>query len=290
MEGETNMVNLKNEYLEVQISSLGAELKSIKNNEGQEFLWQGNEKFWAGQAPVLFPITGGLKDDKYILDGKEYFLQKHGYARFCEFKEGFRNETSVEYILNSDEKSKESFPFDYELKIVYKLIKNSIDVKYIVLNKSNSTMYFSIGAHEGYSCPEGIQEYSIIFEKKETLDSTLLDGNLLEYKTERIAENTDTLQLDYKYFATDALIFENIKSHSVILKHNKSSKNIKVDFDGFDNLLFWTRPNAPYICIEPWCGIPDHVDSNYDITKKACIQKLAPGATFERTHVLTIEG
>jgi len=241
-----------------------------------------------GQAPILFPIAGGLKDDKYILNGKEYTLQKHGYARFCEFEVGHQSENSAQFILRSDSKSMAIFPFEYELQIIYTLVKNKLEVKYVVENKSKDTMYFSIGAHEGYSCPEGIEEYSIIFEKKETLDHWVLNGNLLEYKTERIIENSDVLQLDYKYFAIDALVFKNVKSRSVILKHNKSNKKVKVDFDGFDYLLFWTKPGAPYICIEPWCGIPDHVDSNYDITKKEGIQKLAAGAAFERIHSITI--
>lgn len=283
------MVYLKNSFLTVEISTLGAELKSIKNTAGKEFLWQGDKNVWAGQAPVLFPITGGLKDDKYILNGKEYTLQKHGYARFSEFEPEKKSDSSATFKLNSNNESLKAYPFNYELRIIYTLIDNAVEVKYSVINKSKETMYFSIGAHEGYSCPEGIEEYSIVFDKHETINAFILNGNLLEHNSVKILDNEKELPLDYKYFKVDALVFKDVKSRTVTLKHNKSNKEVKVDFDGFNYFLLWTKPDAKYICIEPWCGIQDAVDSTYDITKKEGIEKLAQGAAFERVHKITIK-
>ena len=54
------MEQLKNEKLTVVISSHGAELQSIKNEEGREYLWQGDEKYWPRRSPLLFPIVCGL--------------------------------------------------------------------------------------------------------------------------------------------------------------------------------------------------------------------------------------
>lgn len=283
------MVHLKNNFMAVEISTAGAELKSVKNAAGREFLWQSDKNVWAGQAPVLFPIAGGLKDDKYILNGKEYTLQKHGYARFCEFELEEKSDASATFKLSSNSESLKVYPFCYELRIIYTLIEKAVEVKYSVTNKSNETMYFSIGAHEGYSCPEGIGEYSIVFDKNETISAYVLNGNLLEHNSVKILDNEKELPLDYKYFKVDALVFKDVKSRSVTLKHNKSTKEIKVDFEGFNYFLLWTKPDAKYICIEPWCGIQDPVDSTYDITKKEGIEELVQGAVFERIHKITIK-
>ncbi len=288
--GKKNTINIKNRYLDVSVDTLGAELSSIKDSNGAERLWQGSPDFWISRAPVLFPITGGLRDDKYIVYGKEYTMPKHGYAKACEFVPEKVSDDMAAFILYSDDKSRKYFPFEYELKITYKLNGNKMDVIYEVLNKSARDMYFSIGSHEGYSCPEGIGEYMLVFPRKMTLGTTVLDGNLLSTGKQLIIKDSNVLPLDYKYFAVDALVFEGIDTDSVVLKHLKSDKEIKVDFKGFKNLMIWTKPSAPYICIEPWCGKPDMADSRYDFASKPDIEKLAPESVFTRTHSITVAG
>ena len=63
------MVTIKNEYLTAKINELGAELKSLVCND-TEYIWEGRSEVWAGSCPLLFPICGGLKNDKYVLNGK----------------------------------------------------------------------------------------------------------------------------------------------------------------------------------------------------------------------------
>ncbi len=288
--GTKNTINIKNRYLDVSIDTLGAELSSIKDSNGTERLWQGSPDFWISRAPVLFPITGGLKDDKYIVYGKEYTMPKHGYAKVCEFVPEKVSDVMAVFTLYSDNESRKYFPFEYELKITYKLTGKRMDVVYEVLNKSARDMYFSIGSHEGYSCPEGIGEYIFVFPRKMTLSTTVLAGNLLSTGKQLIIKDSNVLPLDYKYFAVDALVFEGIDTDSVVLKHLKSDKEIKVDFKGFKNLMIWTKPSALYICIEPWCGKPDMADSKYDFVSKPDIEKLAPESVFTRTHSITVEG
>ena len=283
------IITLENGYLTVKISDKGAELQSVGNKSGTEFIWYGDEKIWSARAPLLFPICGGLKDDKYIYEGNEYFLGKHGYAKLRTFKvESVQGDKAV-FLLTSDEESRTQYPFDYELRVTYLLDGNSLRVTYDVLNTSNGNMYFSVGAHEGYLCPEGIEEYSVVFDQDENLESYVLDGNLLENDTLPVPTHEKTLDLKYDYFAVDALVFKNVKSRSVTLVHKNSSKKVRVDFEGFPYLLLWTKPAAPYICIEPWCGIQDGVDSDYDFKSKDGIEALASGGTFARTHTITFE-
>ncbi len=281
------MIIIKNEHATASFNTLGAELKSFNFN-GVEYIWPGSEKSWKGSAPILFPICSGLKDDTYYLNGEKYVLQKHGYARFCEFEVEKQMDDSVVFLLRSDEKSKKVFPFDYELRIIYTLTENGLKVDYKVDNLSNDTMYFSIGAHEGYFCPEGIEEYDIVLPEKETLYTSVLDGNVLSEEKELVIENSDTLSLKYDYFKVDALVFKEIKARSVVLKHKNNNRAIKVNFDGFDYLLLWTIPKENYICIEPWCGITDSVNTNQDFATKEGIQKIEKNGTYSCTHSFEI--
>lgn len=276
---------IANEKIKCTISALGAEIQSIIK-DGKEIIWEGNPDVWSGKAPVLFPICGGLKDDKYTYEGKEYTLPKHGFVRKSEFEIEKHAKESVTFLLSSNEDTLKCYPFDFELRITYTLSGAELRVDYNVTNIGENNMYFSIGSHEAYACPEGIEEYSVVFEEEETLDSSILNGNLLEYDTIRIGESIRELPLKYDFFAVDALVFLNLKSRKVTLMH-KVEKVVDVAFDGADYLLLWTKPTGRYICIEPWCGVPDFEDSDYDITKKRGIIAVEPKKTATKTHTLT---
>lgn len=283
------IITIKNEELTVDISTLGAELQSVKCN-GEEYLWQGDPVVWSGRAPVLFPICGGLKDDKYTLNGKEYTLEKHGFGRKCEFLAESVEEQKAVFLLTATEETKKAFPYDYEFRISYTLDGKSVKVGYDVTNKSDEDMYFSVGGHEAYACPEGIEEYYLKFEKKERLTHNELKGVLLTDNVTVLGEDIDMLPLKYEYFDIDALTFLNLKSRSVELCHKDNGKKLTLDFDGFDYMFVWTKPgaNAKYICLEPWCGIPDFEGTSYDIKEKKGINKVESGKTFSRVHTFTI--
>lgn len=282
-------VMMKNNKVSLEIETLGAQIKYIKGASGKQYLWCGDPEVWALKAPVLFPICGGLKDDKFVFEGKEYSLMKHGYGRFKNFEiESCHDDTAV-FLHKSDDETKELYPFDYEFRIIYKLCGNELHVTYSTKNVSDKTMYFSVGAHEGYACPEGIEEYNIVFDKTETLDACILDGTVLSYETKRILENDNILPLSYELCKMDSYVFKKLNSRKVSLVHKNGEKVLDVEFEGHDYLLLWTKPDAGYICIEPWCGIPDSVDSNYDITTKEGIIALEPGETHEACHIIRVE-
>ncbi len=280
-------VTIKNKNISVTIAARGAELQNITKN-GVEYLWEGDPAVWASRAPILFPICGGLKDDTFILDGEKYSIKKHGYVRYETFEVESVEPERVVFLLRSDEKSMAQFPFVYEFRVIYTLTENGVDIEYAVKNKSEKEMYFSVGAHEGFACPEGIEEYSIIFEKEEELDSTILDGNYLTYETVNVGKNTVELPLKTEYFLKDALVFLNLRSRRATLLHRASGRKLTVDFEGFDTFLLWTFPNAKYICLEPWCGMPDFVDSDMDITHKKGIIALSAGSETVKKHSIIL--
>jgi len=269
------LVTIKSETLTVEINTLGAEIKSVKNNNKKEFMWCGNKEIWSGTAPVLFPICGGLKEDKYIYKDREYSLPKHGFAKLMEFEVESVSDDEVVFLLKADENTLKQYPFDFELRIDYKVTGNRIQTECIVKNKGSEPMYFSQGCHEGYSCPEGIEEYMVVFEETEALDTCTVNGSLITDRVVNILNNEKVLALKTEYFTVDALIFKNPVSRTVTLQNKEGTNKIKVSFPDYPNLLLWTIPGAGYLCIEPWCGMPDIEGSGFDFTKKegiVCIE------------------
>lgn len=281
------MITIKNEFLSASFSEVGAELKSLLFDE-TEYIWEGKKEIWASSAPIMFPICGGLKEDKYILNDREYTLQKHGFARFKIFEIEKSTDNSVVFLNKSDSDSKKSFPFDYELRVIYTLENKSLKIDYEVKNLSCDTMYFNIGSHEGYYTPEGIEDYDIVFPQKETLNSSVLYGNLLSKQELPIIKESNILPLYEKYFTIDALVFKNIKSRSATLRNRKTGRAVMVDFPDDKYFLLWHKPNSPYICLEPWNGIQDLTDSSFDITEKEGITALKSGELFRHSHTITI--
>jgi len=284
---------IRNEKMVVEISPKGAELQSITKNE-VEYLWQGDGAIWSGRAPVLFPIVGGLKGDAYTYGGKMYSLPKHGFARGSMFEVKEAGKAKAVFVLKSDENTLEQYPFDFELYIEYSLNNNIIEVKYSVLNKTDGEMLFSIGAHEGYSCPVDddikFSDYYIEFEKDENLERLFLnESGLINNKSEKFLKDSNIFNLTHKYFDDDAVILEGLQSTYMALRNNKSARTVKVSFAGFPYMGIWQKPGAPYICIEPWYGIADSVDETGNLAEKKGIIKLNVGEKFECVHTIEID-
>ena len=217
-------------------------------------------------------------------------MKRHGFVRTLLFEVEKASDSAVTFLLRSNDETKEQYPFDFELRVSYALEGKSLKINYNVKNCSDGKMYFSIGSHEGYYCPEGIEEYDVLLPAKETLDATKVDGPILSHDTERIIENDDKIALKNEYFTIDALVFKDIKARSVVLKHRNSERALKLSFEGCDYFLIWTKVGAPYVCLEPWCGVSDSVDTDKKLETKEGIRTLAEGDSFEKTHTIEILG
>lgn len=278
---------ISNSILTAEIKHTGAELCSLKDNSSKEYIWNGNPEFWGKHSPVLFPIVGTLKNNAYQHNNSEYHLSRHGFAREMEFKLIDKKESCATFSLVSSQETKEKYPFDFELQLVYTLENKSLKIEYKVFNKGESKMPFSIGAHPAFDLPNNFEKYSLTFEEKDTLNYYLLEDGLISNTTNSVSLNQNELQLNYELFANDALVFKNIKSKSVTILE-ESKPLLKVSYPNFPDLGIWTPGKAPFICIEPWFGYSDTVEKSGSLLDKEGIQVLDANETFHSVFSIEI--
>lgn len=282
---------LENESFSAKISSHGAELYSLYDKVTNiECIWQGDKNYWSWHAPICFPITGRVHNDKYTFEKKEYMLTVHGFARDCDFTLLKKTENSVSYELRYNSETFKKYPFKFSLIIEYKLLNTGISVNYIVNNlEENKDIYFSIGLHTAYNCPllktDDLEDYELIFENDENCKRYFLVNGILSKKTEDLLNNEHILSLNKEFFARDIVLLKDIKSEYVILKSKKTDAFIKVSYNNFKHIGFWTKPQgAPFICIEPWNGMADIEDEYVDFSEKQDILKLKKQESFECSY------
>ncbi len=283
----STIITLYGEKFTAKICSLGAQLLSFTDGK-TEYMWQADEKVWGFTAPVLFPICGGMHNDCYNYNGKEYKMAKHGFARLKEFEVESVTQTSACFLLKADEDTRAQYPFEFEFRVMFELKANILNITYSVTNPSDGKLYFSFGGHEGYACPEGVEEYSIIFENDTALTRLMLKNGFFDGTTEKITLNNGAMDLKYSEFEKCTYIFRNIGSESVILDHKNGTRKLRIGFPGHETLAIWTMTDRNYVCIEPWCGISEDESFDGDITKKDGIIELNGHESFERTHYIEI--
>lgn len=287
--------SIENKHLRISVLEKGAELCSIQSGStGQEFMWQANPDIWGSHAPNLFPVIGCLKENGFLYEGKEYAMTKHGFVRNNKAVELLSaSEDQLSFVLRSNESTRKIYPFEFEFRIHFKLADNKLSIIHEVINTDNKDILFCLGGHPAFACQlregEAYSDYYLEFEEEEHLNTwNLSDGGLIKEEGKQVLNGSKRINLHPEIFANDALILKNPRSTSVSLKCMKSDYELKVRFEDFPYLGLWAKPNAPYVCIEPWIGIADSVSTNREYETKEHIQSLAAGNTFTATYSIEI--
>jgi galactose mutarotase-like enzyme len=250
-------------------------------------MWEGNPNFWGKHSPVLFPIVGTLKNNTFYHNDTKYTLTRHGFARDMDFELIEKTEDSATFSIQSNSETLINYPFEFELQIQYRLINTTVEIDYKVVNKANSEIPFSIGAHPAFALPSSFEDYSLDFEKVEPLEYTLLENDLVSQQTEKIHTDTNRVPLTYELFKRDALIFKKLQSNSLtIIEEEKPI--LKVHFQDFPSLGIWTKVGAPFICLEPWFGYSDTTESNGNLFEKEGVIVLEANAKFQAKFSIEI--
>ncbi len=281
--------------LTIQVRQKGAELCSIFSNSTKtEYLWQGNPEIWSGQAPVLFPIIGALKEGITRYKDASFEIPKHGLVRNSDqVKLLEKTENTLRFGFKWNEETFEKYPFKFELEIIFTLKDNELVVHHLIRNLGKEEMLYSLGGHPAFNCPlhegESYEDYELKFEKTENAPTWLInEAGLQTGKSQPMLNNTDILRLEKNLFDQDALIFKNLESRKVILQHRIKGPILSVEFSDFEYLGIWAKPAAPFVCIEPWLGIADSNDGNQLFSEKEGILSLAADQEHRKSFSITI--
>ncbi len=279
---------IHNDILAVAVASKGAELQSIINKEtGIEYLWSADPKFWAKKSPVLFPVVGGLKNNSYQYKGKTYQMARHGFARDMEFAVSRQTNEEIIFTLKNNGETFAKYPFEFSFSVSCSLHNNRLNTKYIVENKGQENMFFSVGAHPAFKVPlaaeTGFEDYYLLFSKRENAGRWPLSAQgLIETMPLPFLNDTNKLPLHKSLFYKDALVFKHLVSAGISILSYKTTHGLRVNFPGFPYMGVWSAKGADFVCIEPWCGIADSVNATGSLEEKEGINLLAPQQIFEK--------
>lgn len=274
-------VTISSEKTTAVIDSFGAELHSLRDASGTEYLWQADPAVWKRHAPVLFPFICNTDSKKYTYEGQTYSLANHGFARDSEFELASSDSGSAEFLLKSNAETLKLYPFEFELRIRYTMAGNKLTVSYTVKNTDKKDMYFFIGGHPAFNVPmdgEVFDDYFVEYEKPETVIQEF------KGKTAVIADNTAKVPLSHELFANDVFMKDAPNSSWIALVSEKSGRKIKLNYDPKGCIAVWSSyfedkavtEQAKFVCLEPWSSVPVYCDKEEDITKMSHAIKLAP--------------
>lgn len=279
-------VMIENEHLRALISEHGAELTSLVERESsREYVWNGDARYWKRHAPVLFPIEGKLRDDRYVAGGREYHMTQHGFARDSDFDVCENSGNRVVLELRSSEQTKKVYPYDFCLKITYELEGHVLKTGYEVENTGSGTMYFGLGAHPAFSTllkkNDSFDDYEIEIEPT-TLTRIPLKNSLIDPKN-AYEETCRTLPVTHELFRNDALIYDlKQKPCSFTLKSRKHGHGVTVSSPDSKALGVWSSwpAEGQFVCIEPWWSVADTIDSDGNFETKYYTNSLDEGSAF----------
>ena len=278
---------------QMRTSRAGGELISFKLDgvekihQGQDCVDEKGKVYWKRHFPVLFPIVGKLKQNKTIINGRTYEMGQHGFARDMDFEPITKLDNFHSYVLRSSPSTYIKYPFNFSLYITYRTDGNKLTTIYKVVNDGDNNMQFGIGGHPAFKIDEKDlmqEEYYIEFEKDEDKIHFLylVDGLIGTEYAKNIMIDKRRIPITKDTFKNDAVIMKGITSTKISLKKKTGNKTLlTMDFEGFPYLGVWSKPGAPFICIEPWQTTADTVKGTGVFSQKTDLITLAPKKEFE---------
>lgn len=287
---------LSNGRCTAQIQRKGAEIASFRAPDGREVIWQGDPNVWMSHSPILFPVCGSPKDDAVIIDGVRYPMFKHGFSRMPEYTVARQGDDFVDLVLLPSDKTRTMYPFDFVFHVIYTLQDKGFTTTFLVENHSDTVMPFCVGGHPAFILPmeEGASftDYQLVFPCEEDGKNALApDGKLISGYEYLPLVDGRILPLDHALFDShDALIFPELRSRSVDLIHHQTGKGIHFEYPKFEVLAVWTMPraNAPYLCLEPWHGIPASTEESGRFEDKPFVTLLQPGRSWQASFTMSL--
>ena len=284
---------IKNEVYELTVSSLGAEMVSLKS-ANKELVWNStNKDWWSSHAPFLFPACGRIKDNRYVYGEKTYTMNTHGFIKSQEFTVSEKTDTCITLSFESDDETRENYPFDFVFKVKYELIGKKVLISVTIENTDNKTLPYMFGWHPGFNLLTNekvdIEDYNLDFGNVDKLSWIKLQNVVFASKTGidyPITHGSYRLN-EKEIYDNDTMIF---KDHNNELKLYANGAPFSLDMKWSDNLpvlCIWKEPDnaAKFICIEPWSGTPNDGDTEENFETRDMV-RLAPKKSDEYIYSL----
>lgn len=276
---------LENEQLRVTFDDLGGQIVSIiEKSTNTEYLWQADPTFWAGRAPLLFPICGRLTEGRYTYKGNSYEMLLHGFIRKVDLTVSELTENSISFTYSDNELTRAQYPFAFRFTVTYTLKANTITNEFTVENTGEDVLPFSIGGHPGFNVPleEGTSftDYYVEFSEVSPARQFQMSPTCFMLdKTEPFPlEDGKIYRLHHDMFDNDAIFLCDV-APTITLKSDKTTRGVTITCHGMPHLGLWHAPKkeAPFLCIEPWTGMPSDDGIVDDMATKKYMTRIAPG-------------
>ena len=287
----TDTIRIATDALSAEFSTLGAEMRVLRDEAGRDLLSDGPPKYWTGRAPFLFPIVGAANGDRIRVDGKAYAMAKHGFARKSEFAVVDAQPDRVTFRLEASAATRKIYPFDFQLDIHHRIEGATLHTEAVLTNPGDAALPASFGFHPAFRWPlpwgGGRADHRLVFAHAEPAPIRRIDikSGLVLPDPQPSPVEGDTLTPRDDLFVPDAIIFDQLASRSVHFGV-PGGRMLKLDFPQMPLLGVWTKPGAPFLCIEPWQGLADPVGYAGDFHDKPYVVAVAPGA--ERRFAIAI--
>lgn len=261
----------------------------LQKKDGENILWEKDDRHWNRVAPHLFPIVGRLKNDAFEWKDESYAMRQHGFARDQEFNIVKQTNDSVTFQLTASSETLQQYPFDFCLQIAYQLTASGIQVRYSVKNTGHGILPFSIGGHPGFALNDSLEHYSLRFPEPFTADRRNISEAYYTEETETMNIHS-SLDLSDELFESDAIVFRNPPFNKVTLVHDQNGPIASLSSSQWDAIGFWTKKSAPFFCLEPWWGWADKHSASGKLTEKEGLHWLNAGEEKYMDYTIDIYG
>jgi galactose mutarotase-like enzyme len=284
-------IRIANAELAVAISTLGAEMQSLKTADGRDWLWNGDPSWWTGRSPILFPIVGKAPGDILAVNGKAYPMAQHGIARRREFVIVEQTATACRHELVSTEETREIYPFDFRLTLEHRLDGRRLAVEATVENTGKTPLPFGVGFHPAFLWPlpgaDG-KPHSIILDNGAEPAVIQLQEGLIG-KSLPSPFKAGRLALNHALFANDALIFPE-GAGTGLSYATDGGPSLHFTFQNLPNIALWQKQGAPFLCVEPWHGMAAHAGGTAELVERPYTVALAAGDAMQFGFTVEIKG
>ena len=282
---------IQNPVMSAQVSTLGAQLMSLRGADNTQYLWQGDPKYWPDRSLTIFPYVARLTQGSYLYKGRLYHMPIHGFGPTSEFTVLKHSAASLTLCLDSSSETYAMYPFLFRFTLRYALEGSTLSVESRVENLGENPMYFGLGGHPGINVPleTGLtfEDYVLEFppctlKRVEFTPACFITGEETPFPLQ-----DHTLPLSHSLFDDDAIVLKGIPGR-VTLRSPRGRHGVTLNAPDFPIFGFWHMPktDAPYICLEPWTSLPSRQGVVEDLETQPDLICLEPKNVYKATWSL----